>query len=111
MDARSVRKVYLITYSQVNKELFPTRRSFLDAILQSFNDCNVVQWCFSLEQHISAGVHYHMASSWTKTNGGFPARDFYWRGVGSQSISPKFTPTIIARGSMSRRKTGGLFEV
>ena len=61
LDARSVRKVYLITNSQlhVDEELFPTRRSFLDAVLQSFNDSNVVQWCCSLEQHISAGVHYH----------------------------------------------------
>ena len=61
LDARSVRKVYLIMYSQVDEELFPTRRSFVDAVLQSFNDCNVVQWFCSLEQHISAGVHYHMA--------------------------------------------------
>ena len=61
LDARSVRKVYLITYSHVNRELFPTRRSFVDAVLQSLNDCNVVQWCCSLEQHISAGVHYHIA--------------------------------------------------
>ena len=61
LNARSVRKVYLITYSQVDKELFPTRRSFVDVVLQSFNDANVVQWCCSLEQHISAGVHYHMA--------------------------------------------------
>ena len=61
LNARSVREVYLITYSQVDKELFPTRRSFVDVVLQSFNDANVVQWCCSLEQHISAGVHYHMA--------------------------------------------------
>ena len=61
LDARSVRKVYLITYSQVDKELFPTRRSFVDAVVQSFNDSNVVQWCCSLEQHISTGIHYHMA--------------------------------------------------
>ena len=54
LDARSVRKVYLITYSQVNEELFTTRRSFVDAVLQFFNDCNVVQWCCSLEQHLSA---------------------------------------------------------
>ena len=43
LDARSVRKVYLITYSQVDEEFLPTRRSFVDAVLQSFNDCNVVQ--------------------------------------------------------------------
>ena len=61
LDARSVRKVYLITYSQVEKELFPTRRSFVDAVVQSFNKSNVVQWCCSLEQHISTGIHYHMA--------------------------------------------------
>ena len=43
LDARSVRKVYLITYmySQMDEELFPTRRSFVDAVLQSFNDSNV----------------------------------------------------------------------
>ena len=58
LDARSVRKVYLITYSQVDEELFTTRRSFVDAVLQSFNDSNVVQWCCSLEQPISARFHH-----------------------------------------------------
>ena len=48
LDARSVRKVYLIMYSQVDEELFPTRRSFVNAVLQSFNDSNVVQWGCSL---------------------------------------------------------------
>ena len=76
LDARSVRKVYLITYSQVNKELFPTRRSFVDAVLQSFNDCNVVQWCCSLEQHISAGVHYHMAIKLDRNKRWFSSKRF-----------------------------------
>ena len=107
LDACSVRKVYLITYSQVDEELFPTRRSFVDAV----KDCNVVQWCCSLKQHISASVHYIWPSSWTETNGGFPARDFYWGGVGSQSISPKFTQTIIACGSVSQRKTSIILRV
>ena len=61
LDARSVCKVYLITYSQVDEELFPTRRSFVNGVLQSFNDSKVVQWCCLLEQLISAGFHYHMA--------------------------------------------------
>ena len=60
LDARSVCKVYLITYSQMEEELFPTRRSFVNAVFQSFTDSSVVQWCCCLEQHISVGVHYHM---------------------------------------------------
>lgn len=63
LDTRTVRKVYLITYSQAELARFPTRRSFVDAVLYSFHDtpANVVQWSCSLEQHAKSGVHYHMA--------------------------------------------------
>ena len=60
---RAVRKVYLITYSQVELERFPTRQSFVDAVLYSFYDtpAEIVQWCCCQEQHANSGVHYHMA--------------------------------------------------
>lgn len=52
LDVRSVCKVYLITYSQMEEDLFPTRRSFVNAVFQSFTDSSVVQWSCCLEQHI-----------------------------------------------------------
>lgn len=62
MNALKVWKVYLITYSQVNKDRFPTRMSFVEAVRQSFAStlANVIQWCSAEEQHVSAWVHYHM---------------------------------------------------
>jgi len=31
------RRLYLVTYSQINEELFPTRESFANALQQEFN--------------------------------------------------------------------------
>ena len=47
INVRSVRKVYLITYSQVDVERFPTRDSFVQAVLYAFHDspANIIQWC------------------------------------------------------------------
>ena len=46
LDSRSIRRVYLITYSQANLVKFPTRRSFADAVLVSFSDvpASIQQW-------------------------------------------------------------------
>ena len=38
INARSVRKVYFITYSQADGARFPTRQSFIDAVVHSFYD-------------------------------------------------------------------------
>ena len=38
MNARNVRQIYLITYSMVDTERFPTRSSFAEAVVQSFAD-------------------------------------------------------------------------
>ena len=54
---------YLITYSQADEARFPTRRSFVDAVLFSFHNTpgEVVQWWCCLERHAVTGIHYHMA--------------------------------------------------
>ena len=38
IHARTVRQVYLITYGQADESRFPTRRSFADAVLFSFDE-------------------------------------------------------------------------
>ena len=63
INARAVRKVYLITYSQADEARFPTRQSFVDAVVHSFYDtpAKIIQWCCSMERHLNSGIHYHMA--------------------------------------------------
>ena len=41
LSESAVRQVYLVTYSQVDLEKFPTRRSFAEAVVCSFNGANV----------------------------------------------------------------------
>ena len=68
IDSRTVRQVYLITYSRADQARFPTRESFVQAVLFSFNGtpAKVVQWCCCLERHAVTGIHYHMAVKLTK---------------------------------------------
>ncbi|XP_044166008.1 uncharacterized protein LOC122950000 [Acropora millepora] len=64
INVRSVRNVYLITYSQADVERFPTRDSFVQAVLYAFHDspANIIQWCCCMEEHSkSSGFHFHMA--------------------------------------------------
>ena len=68
LDSRSIRKVYLITYSQADLIKFPTRRSFADAVIASFSgvSATIEQWCCSQEEHKASGKHYHMAIKFNK---------------------------------------------
>ena len=63
LNARAVRQVYLITYSQADLEKFPTRKSFAEVVVSSFNsiDTTVEHWVCSKEPHQRKGYHYHMA--------------------------------------------------
>ena len=63
LNARAVRQVYLITYSQTELEKFPSRKSFVEAVVSSFNsiDTTVEHWVCSKEPHQTKGYHYHMA--------------------------------------------------
>lgn len=58
------RRQYLITYSKANLELFPTRKSFGEAVVSAFNDglsvAKVQHWACALEPHKEEGYyHYH----------------------------------------------------
>lgn len=63
LRSREVRQVYLITYSQVDIEICPTRQSFVSLIVGAFNICgiDIVNWVCSKENHTEGGFHYHMA--------------------------------------------------
>ena len=60
----SPRRTYLITYSQIDKEKFPTRESFAVACAKAFTDktskATVVQYACCLELHSEGGEHYHV---------------------------------------------------
>ena len=67
LHSRQVRFVYLITYSQADLDLVPTREEFSAIVLDSFlntdpfSPVEVVQWACSKEEHRDGGSHYHMA--------------------------------------------------
>lgn len=57
------KRQYLLTYSQANVELFPTRESFGTAIAEEFNvgpgKVKVDYWACCQEPHENGGLHYH----------------------------------------------------
>ena len=92
MNARNVRQIYLITYSMVDTERFPTRSSFAEAVVQSFADtpAKVLQWCCCLEQHVQSGVHFHMAMKLDKNQRWLPSKRYLLERCG---ISVHFSDT------------------
>ena len=61
---RTLRSVYLVTYSQTDLSIFPSRASFAEELVKYFGDpkVKVTQWVCSLEHHANnSGVHYHAA--------------------------------------------------
>ena len=57
------KRQYLVTYSQLDEKLFPTRQSFGDMIAKEFNRgdsiVKVLHWACSKEPHEEGGSHYH----------------------------------------------------
>ena len=57
------KRQYLVTYSQANLDLFPTRESFGEAVAEEFNcGSGVVKvdyWACCREPHANGGFHYH----------------------------------------------------
>ena len=68
INVRSVRKGYLITYSQNDVERFPTRVSFVQAVFHD-SPANIIQWCCMEELSKSSGFHFHMAIKFDKNQG------------------------------------------
>lgn len=64
LESRSVRMVYLLTYSKANPDICSSRQSFSDKVLEAFmsNGAEVGQWVCCQEEHKeNGGHHYHMA--------------------------------------------------
>ena len=79
IDVRSVRKVYLITYSQADVVHFPTRHSFVEAVLYSFHNApaKIMHWSCWLEEHPkSCGSHFHMAQKLDRNQRWLPSKRF-----------------------------------
>ena len=56
------RSVYLVTYSQVDKEKCETKDEFAQMVCNEFLDCRVTQWVCCEEDHLeTSGTHYHLA--------------------------------------------------
>ena len=61
LNSRDVRRVYLITYSQANLDIVPTREAFARIILDAFenavpeSNCTVVHYVCSQEGHVQRG--------------------------------------------------------
>ena len=80
INVRSARKVYLITYSQADVERFPTRDSFVQAVLYAFHDspANIIQWCCCMEEHSkSSGFIFIWLLSLIRISDGLELRGFY----------------------------------
>lgn len=64
LNVKSVRSVYLITYSQADLDIAPTRQAFADMVINTFinkTPATPIQWTCSQEYHQDGGVHYHLA--------------------------------------------------
>ena len=66
LSTRTMRRTYLVTYSQADLTLFPTREEFGNAVSTAFNagsgKVGVQYWACSRENHsTNDSVHYHMA--------------------------------------------------
>ena len=63
INNRTVKRVYLITYSRANLTKFPSRREFGDAAADALNfgtsSARVECWVCCLEKHADGADHYH----------------------------------------------------
>ena len=65
LNKSCIHKVYLVTYSQVDKEKCSDWERFAEMVLEAFyfrkeNSVQPVQWAVSKELHSESGFHYHM---------------------------------------------------
>ena len=90
LSSRDVRRVYLITYSQANLEIVPTREAFARIILDAFDNAvpesnaTVIHWVCSQESHADGGLHYHMAVKLSGRRRWLPVRNYIDQEYGVQ---------------------------
>lgn len=63
LGTRQVRMVYLLTYSQADANICPSREDFASKVANAFNSvgARIIQWACCREYHQDGGMHYHMA--------------------------------------------------
>lgn len=63
MTHNDARRVYVITYSRADMDIFPERQLFAEACVAALEDgkCTVEKYACSLELHEDGEPHYHMA--------------------------------------------------
>ena len=64
LNHRTFRSVYLLTYSQADIQLVPTREEFSHLVIRSIETATpakMIHWVCSKETHADGGKHYHMA--------------------------------------------------
>ena len=75
--ANTGNRTYLVTYSQINHNIFPTRASFGFACVGAFGGNNVDYFAVGKEpHHQTGGYHYHVAIKLSKVMRWKSARDF-----------------------------------
>ena len=78
---RATRRAYLVTYSQADREKFPTRQNFGECVENAFNSCagvvTVSHWAYSLGQHAQGGEHYHVSAKLRGPRRWKAVRDFF----------------------------------
>ena len=75
LNSNNVLRTYLITYSKINHQIFPTRHSFGVAVVQAFGAKNVDYFAVSKEAHETGGYHYHVAIKLNHGMRWYSARD------------------------------------
>ena len=64
MNNRTLRRVYLVTCSHVDRGRFPERVDFAEAVVEAFNSgvsqVRAEYWACCLENHVEGGEHYHV---------------------------------------------------
>jgi len=55
------RSVFLVTYSQVDRELCEDKEEFAKLVTGEFKDCKIEQWVCAEEKHNDGGSHFHLA--------------------------------------------------
>ena len=107
LNDRAVRQVYLITYSKANLRKFPTRESFAQAVVRSFEATNtkIEHWVCCKEAHQVNGFHYHMAIKLDRCKRWLSSKKKITKKITVyQCTSLIYTTTITVPGNTLRRR-------
>ncbi len=96
LTANDPHRVYIITYSQADRQIFPTRQAFGVACVAAFGGGHVIKYfCSVMEPHENGGFHYHVAILLSESKRWKYARDYLEKTFGVNvnfSSSPQDHP-------------------